>query len=68
MEASRELAIGLDIRGTKIGAILLSCDGEIFLNLKVRHQRSDVSANILLAINCLLTVPTGYKKGLKVPE
>ncbi|WP_162800346.1 ROK family protein [Oceanobacillus zhaokaii] len=57
MEESKDLAIGLDLGGTKILAALISRQGEILGEFECKTsagEKRDAAANILFAINSLL--------------
>ncbi|RDW21427.1 glucokinase [Oceanobacillus arenosus] len=57
MEESKDLAIGLDLGGTKILAALISREGEILGEFECKTstgKQSDTTANIIFAINSLL--------------
>ncbi|MCM3740611.1 ROK family protein [Oceanobacillus luteolus] len=57
MEESRDLAIGLDLGGTKIHAALITRDGEILgeFTCQTSTNESDTSANIIYAVNRVLS-------------
>lgn len=68
MEESGDLAIGLDLGGTKILAALISRDGEILGEFECQtatKEQSDTSANILFAIDSLLRETAADRRRIK---